>query len=267
MTIKNLQHPHSGNINYSISGLGPAIVWLHGFTENRTIWQHHIAFIGEAYTHIAINLPGTGESDLPGTPLTIEDMALSVKAVLDAEHIASCIMVGHSMGGYAALAFAAQYPAMLNGMCLYHSSAFADNEEKKINRQKSINLIRNDGKDVFVKAMVPNLFAEAFVQTHPGVIATMTAEALKVDAASLIAYYEAMIKRPDRTLVLEQVPCPVQFIIGGQDNAVPYTQSMQQAHLPGISWIHILKDTGHMGMYENPEACAAFIRDFAAFCL
>ncbi len=264
--IKNLQSTVSGNIEYSITGQGPAIIWLHGFTENREIWDHHIGFIGDTYTHISINLPGTGGSDLPGTPLTIDTLALSVKAVLDAEQIGTCIIIGHSMGGYTALSFAAQFPGVLNGFCLYHSSAFADSEEKKTNRQKAINLIRNEGKDVFVKAMVPNLFAEAFVAANPEVIAAVTQESLKVAAASLIAYYEAMIKRPERTLVLEQATCPIQFIIGGKDTAVPFEQSMQQAHLPNTSWIHILDEAGHMGMYEAKDACAVFVRDFVAFC-
>jgi pimeloyl-ACP methyl ester carboxylesterase len=81
-------------------------------------------------------------------------------------------------------------------------------------------------------------------------------------AASLVSYYEAMILRPDRTNVLKNYSRPVQFIMGKFDNAIPLEQGLQQCHLPGLSYIHILDHSGHMGMWEEPALSNGFLESF-----
>jgi pimeloyl-ACP methyl ester carboxylesterase len=67
------------------------------------------------------------------------DYADCIHALLRHENISSCIMLGHSMGGYITLAFAEKYPLLLTGLGLIHSTAFADSEEKKKNRARALN--------------------------------------------------------------------------------------------------------------------------------
>ncbi|MGH2563842.1 MAG: alpha/beta fold hydrolase, partial [Ginsengibacter sp.] len=81
-------------------------------------------------------------------------------------------------------------------------------------------------------------------------------------AEALIQYYEAMIERPDRTNVLKSFKKPVLFIIGKQDNAVPLKASLEQCHLPAISYIKILQNSGHMAMWEEKRTATTFLFEF-----
>jgi pimeloyl-ACP methyl ester carboxylesterase len=81
-------------------------------------------------------------------------------------------------------------------------------------------------------------------------------------APALVSYYEAMIKRPDRTAILEKTTVPVLFIMGKYDNAVPVEDGLKQCHLPGKSYIHVLQKSGHMGMLEETEKSNRALENF-----
>ena len=157
------------------------------------------------------------------------------------------------MGGYITLAFAEKYPEMLSSIALVHSSAFADNEEKKANRLKSIEFVKKNGAYEFLKAVITDLFTETWATNNQKIVDGQIEKSKSFTDEAIIAYYQAMINRPDRTHVLKSFPKPILFIIGEHDKAVPFEQSMQQCYLPDISYIHILRNSAHMGMLEETE--------------
>ncbi len=227
------------------------LVLLHGFAEDSAIWETQVDYLKETRPLIVVDLPGSGGSTSLSENTSMESLAEAVKTILDNENILECIIVGHSMGGYVTLAVAEKYPDRLKAFGLFHSTAYADTEEKKAARRKGIDFIRRNGTASFIKQSTPNLFSETSRTEHPQWIATLIDRYAGFDPDSLISYYEAMIRRPDRTHVLQQFPRPVLFIIGGQDNTIPLQISLQQSHMPACSYIHILEKAGHMGMMEE----------------
>lgn len=185
--------------------------------------------------------------------MSIEGMAEVIKAILLNENIESCSIAGHSMGGYMTLAFAEKYPGLLSSIALVHSSAFADSEEKKANRLKSIEFVKKNGAYEFLKAVIFDLFTETWANNNQPIVDLQVEKSKKFTDEAIIAYYQAMINRPDRTHVLKSFPHPIHFIIGEHDKAVPFEQSMQQCYLPNLSYIHILRKSAHMGMFEEAE--------------
>jgi len=112
------------------------VVLLHGFAEDGDVWKYQLADLAAGYLVIVPDLPGSGRSDMTDD-MSIEGMALCVKKIIDHELPANAslaedgiTMIGHSMGGYITLAFANKYPGLLAGFGLFHSTAFADTEEK-----------------------------------------------------------------------------------------------------------------------------------------
>jgi pimeloyl-ACP methyl ester carboxylesterase len=182
--------------------------------------------------------------------------------LLQQEDISCCTMLGHSMGGYITLAFAEKYPGLLDGFGLIHSTAFADTEEKKQTRERGIAFIDQHGAHAFLKTSIPNLFGKRFQEEFPEKITSLVEAAAAFTKESLQQYYRAMIRRPNRAPVLESNPLPVLFVMGTEDVAAPMTEVLQQAHLPNKSYIHILPGTGHMGMWEAPEALNQWILAF-----
>lgn len=194
----------------------------------------------------------------------MEGLAGSVKLILDDELADGdrAVMIGHSMGGYVTLAFAALYPELLLGIGLFHSTAYADNEEKKATRQKGIEFMLQHGAARFIQQTTPNMFAPAFREQNPGVVAEIIERYSNFPTESLVQYYKSMMARPDRTDILKKSTWPVLFIAGEHDTAIPKEHVMQQSYLPGLSYVHLLADAGHMGMQEEPQLANEYLLGF-----
>lgn len=253
-------------LSYAVYGGGDAIVLLHGFPLDGSIWDKVVPAPAESYTVIVPDIPGSGESTFAGEELSMEEMADSVKLVLDNEQINTAIIAGHSMGGYAALAFAELYPEHMKGLALVHSSAKPDTEEKKEQRRKSIELFRKGGKDAFIRQMIPALFSPASKNRCSEEIKTLTDRALLTDNKSLSAFYNAMINRPDRTAILKNSEAPVLWVIGADDTIASPENLIQQTSLASVNFVYTCNDCGHMSMIESPTELTGYLNSFAAYC-
>ena len=124
------------NITYNDSGKGNAVFLLHGFLENATMWNDLITHLEKRYRVIAVNLLGHGTSECYGYVHTMEDQADMLFALVTELRLRKISLIGHSMGGYVALAFAELYPDNIRSMILLNSSAQPDTAERKINRDR-----------------------------------------------------------------------------------------------------------------------------------
>lgn len=249
-------------IFYRTEGIGKPIVLLHGFGEDGTIWDRQIKALSEKYNLIVPDIPGSGQSEMLDGKCAMEDYAEVVKAIADKENVSQFSLIGHSMGGYITLAFAEKYPALLNSFGLFHSSAFADDENKKAIRRKGIDFIQKNGSEAFLKTVDPNLFSEQTKKETPELVDQLLMIGKHISPTALIQYYEAMILRPERISVLKAFSKPILFMIGKYDNVVPLDASLQQCHLPLKAIIHILQHSGHIGMWEEDKSSSIYLMDF-----
>ncbi|MBI3139509.1 MAG: alpha/beta hydrolase [Sphingobacteriales bacterium] len=249
------------SIHYRLTGSGNPVMLVHGFGEEADVWNEIVDSLKEKYLLIIPELPGSGHSEQVGD-MSVEGMATVLHTILREENLSRCVLIGHSMGGYIALAFAEKYRDHLSGFGLFHSTAYADSEEKKAIRRKGIEFIREHGAFVFLKASTPNLFSPRTREENAGLVEKQIAGLTRFTTEALVAYYMAMINRPDRRDLLGQLAVPVLFIIGKHDNAVPPADSFRQSQLPEISYIHQLDKSGHMGMLEEPERCTEILEEF-----
>ena len=264
------------NIAYRIEGKGKPVVLLHGFGEDSHIWDNQVAYLKDHCLLIVPDLPGSGKSSLLSLESTvlsfelikettqnpklktqnfvsIQDYADCIYALLQHERIKTCTMLGHSMGGYITLAFAKKYPEQLTAFGLVHSTAFADNEEKKKNRERAITLIEEYGPWSFLKTTIPNLFGSAFKERHPEKVEELVLSSQQFSKEALQQYYRAMMNRPDASEVLKSNRLPVLFVIGTEDIAAPMADVLEQSRLPLNPYIHVLQNIGHMGMWEATD--------------
>ena len=255
------------NIAYRVEGKGSTIVLLHGFCEDSRIWDAlKDDLVEEHYRVVLIDLPGFGKSD-PLSEKSISAMAKAVRAVIEELELDNFILIGHSMGGYVSLAYAEEYAEELIGLGMFHSHPFADSKDKKEGRTKSVQFIQRQGHILYVKQLIPKLFSPSFSRSNAFLIDKLVYHASKYQVEGITGGLEAMRDRPDRSQVLTKMPCPVLFIIGKEDGAIPHQVSMDQTHLPDTASIHILDKVGHMGMFEAMKTSQKIVRDFVAFCL
>lgn len=254
----------SSTIYYRVEGSGKSVVLIHGFGEDSSVFNAQIDFLKNHCQLIVPNLPGTGKSELLQLQetVTIQDYANCIAALVQHEKIEQCIMLGHSMGGYITLAFAKTFPQQLTGFGLIHSTAFADTEEKKQNRLRSIEIIEQYNGHAFLKTTIPNLFGKNFKQQFPEKVEALIESSKQFSKAALTQYTLAMMNRNDSVEVLRNNPLPVLFIIGTEDIAAPLNDVMQQTYLPQCSYIHVLKDVGHMGMLEATNEVNKYLLEF-----
>ncbi|UEG48495.1 alpha/beta hydrolase [Ferruginibacter lapsinanis] len=261
MLTKTLTY-NNAIVSYKTIGAGTTVMLLHGFGEDSEIWKHQISYLQKNFHLIIPDIPGSGSSALI-PDADIDTYAEVMKAILDIEKINQCVMVGHSMGGYITLAFAEKYSEYLKSFALFHSSAFADSEEKKQTREKAIAFIMANNAYNFLKTSIPGLFR---FQEGPNALTPCINELIEkgknFTAAALIQYYRAMIGRPDRTDILRKTSLPVLFVIGEFDNAIPLESSLKQCYIPNKSHIHILHNSGHMGMLEETEKTNSILFKF-----
>jgi len=251
-------------IHYKKTGQGnKTIVFLHGFPEDGSIFDAQLNCLQTQFQIIVPDLPGTKNSAFNDHLKTIEDFAKAIVALLQYENIKNPIILGHSMGGYIALAIEDLFPEYSAAVGLIHSTAFADSEDKKENRRKSIQLMENYGSTAFVKKALPGNFTEAFVQNNKATIASLVETASQFPTKGLQRFYEIMIERPDRTTILNTTTKPILFFIGTEDNAAPLVDLLQQVKLPQTAFIHILPNVAHMGMLEATEQINQGILKFA----
>ncbi len=253
---------HESSIYYRLVGEGEPVILLHGFGEDGSIWDALSEQLKKKYRLIIPDLPGSGQSVSNTDGITMEKMAEKVKEVLDKEGIQQCKMIGHSMGGYITLAFAEKYAHYLHSFGLFHSTAYADSEEKKEARKKNIEFIGKHGSAKFLRQTVPNLFSEETRSNNPELVEQIINKYSNLSPTSLVNYTAAMMNRPDRVSVLENFKKPVLFIMGEHDTAVPLEQGLKQCRVPEISYIYICVHSGHMGMLEEPEFSLKAIQDF-----
>jgi pimeloyl-ACP methyl ester carboxylesterase len=253
------------SIFYRVKGQGPVVMLLHGFGEDGNIWKNQLDAL-PGFQLLIPDLPGSGRSGMVDD-MSMEGLALVMKELLHQHFTAEkseekIILIGHSMGGYITLAFAEKYPGLLKGFGLFHSSAFADQEQKIETRRKAIGFMRQNGAFEFLKTATPNLYAPATKEQRPQLVEDHLASSKNFTAEALIAYYEAMIERPDRTGVLKRSEVPVLFILGRHDTAVPVEDGLKQCHLPLLSHVHLLEESGHMGMVEEAEKSNGALESF-----
>ena len=244
-------------------GLGRAIVFLHGFLESNDTWKDYSKPLQKEYRTIALELPGHGSCPEKAEGKSIEQMADYVHETIKGLRVEKCLLVGHSMGGYVAMAIAEKYPETVQGLCLFNSSAMADTEEKKENRNKTIDFIKKNGMDKFSESFVKPLFEESQHKPQADAIAKHEKIAAATDKKQAVAALEAMRDRPDRTKVLKEAEFPVLFIVGKADQAVPLEKVLEQVALPANSQVLFIGKSAHMSMYEAQEDTLLVIEQFA----
>jgi pimeloyl-ACP methyl ester carboxylesterase len=251
------------NIHYTISGKGNAIVLLHGFLENTTMWNAISKVLSKKYKIICIDLLGHGKSGNHGYIHTMNDQAEMIKAVLNNLKLRKYIFIGHSMGGYIALAFAKLFPSTLKGLCLMNSTALSDSAEKKLNRDRAIIAVKQNHK-TFVRIAIPMLFSEENRAIFPSEIKQITNEALQISKQGIIASLEGMKIREDFTSIYKTSEFPIQMIIGKQDPALEYSKLISQTKNTKVQVIEF--PDGHMSHIENKTELTQALSSFIKTC-
>jgi pimeloyl-ACP methyl ester carboxylesterase len=253
-------------INYSLKGNSKrTVVLLHGFLENIKVWEDYNKVLAKHNTVFAIDLLGHGKTACLGYVHTMEEMAACVKQVLSDNNKRKAVLIGHSLGGYVALAFGDKYPDALNGLCLFNSTAKPDSEERIKFRNRAIDVVKNN-HELFIKTAIPNLFVDTKTPAIRGAMRRVLNMALNTPKQGVLAALEGMKKRPDREVILRFAPYPVLCIAGKKDSVVRWRDLKAQSLLCENGSFYLSEKGGHMCLYEDKYPCLRVLEKFVIKC-
>lgn len=246
-------------ISYIDTGKGTAVVLLHGFLENKTMWDVYVTELSKRNRIITIDLLGHGETESLGYIQTMEENADVVHDVLSKLRIRKAILVGHSMGGYVALAFAELYPEKMKGLVLLNSTSKEDSSERKKNRDRAIKAVKKD-YETFIRLSIANLFSEDNREILAKEIEQVKIQALKTPLQGIVASLEGMKIRKDREFLLHTTTYPKLLILGEKDPVLNYEENLEQIKDTDVELVTFTD--GHMSSIENQTELLAVLADF-----
>ena len=249
----------NANIFYTDEGKGTAIVLIHGFLENTTMWHKITPELSKRNRIITIDLLGHGKSDCLGYMHSMEVFAETINAVLKHLRIRKCILIGHSLGGYVALAFAEKNPQKVKGLCLMNSTSNDDDDERKTLRLRANKMIQNNFTNM-VRMSFANLFGEKSKTLHKDEMETSLKEALQTPIQGYIAAQEGMRIRPNRNNILTENSFKKLIIIGEKDPVLNFEMSLAEAKKTTSEFV--VFPNGHMSHIENKEELIETLKGF-----
>ncbi|KOS06957.1 alpha/beta hydrolase [Flavobacterium akiainvivens] len=250
------------NIEIHFASYGTAtktIVLLHGFLENQTMWDYFVQEYSKTYRVITIDLLGHGQTPCLGYVHTMEDQADAVHAVLQYLKVDKATIMGHSMGGYIALAFAELYPELVTGIVLQNSSSLPDSDERKTNRNRAIAAVKQNAT-AFVRMSIANLFSEENRDFFSQEIEDLRDQALQTPLQGIVAALEGMKVRKSRESLLHTANVPILLVLGKKDQSLPYDEHAPQAK--GTPVKLVTYPHGHMAHIESRNELLAETLDF-----
>jgi pimeloyl-ACP methyl ester carboxylesterase len=256
--VKVLNYKNTA-VHYFDIGKGAAVVLLHGFLENQSMWNDFIPELSKRNRVVTIDLLGHGATECLGYVHTMEDQADMVQAILAELKIRKAVFVGHSMGGYIALAFAELFPEYMKGLVLMNSTSRADSEERKTNRDRAIKAVKKDHTS-FIRLSIANLFSEENRTLLVDEVEKVKLEALKTPAQGIIAALEGMKMRKDREVLLHVTTFPKMLILGKKDGVLNYEENTNQIENTDVQLLSF--PDGHMSQIENKAETLKAIIDF-----
>jgi 3-oxoadipate enol-lactonase len=240
--------------------LGRPLVFLHGFPFSRSAWQKQIDAFRSSYRVIAPDLCGFGVSPTRFGSTTMAQYAGDLHLLLQNLETGPVVLVGHSMGGYVALAFAHQFPEMLSGLVLVSTKAGQDTPQVAAGRRATAEKVKTEGVDVVVDAMAPKMLGPG--NQDESLMGQVRGLMSKSHAVGVSGALLGMAERPDSTALLAQISVPTLVITGTHDAIIPREESEKMAHVIAGAQLRAVFPAGHLVAFEQPEEFNRILREW-----
>jgi 3-oxoadipate enol-lactonase len=238
---------------YDDVGSGPAVVLLHGYPFDRSMWQDQVAALREHHRVIAPDLRGLGETAPQPGPTTMEELARDVAALMEISSVSRATLCGLSMGGYVALAFCRIFPLRVRGLVLADTRAKADTEEVKKNREQQAEKALKQGMSVIVDALLPKLLAPETFEGRPKIVRRLREMMMNTKPEGAASALRGMALRNDQTTLLSRIISPTLITVGRQDKITPLADAEEMHRDIGGSRLEVIEGAGHVSNIEQPD--------------
>lgn len=258
-----MQHVPVNGISMAVDveGDGPAVLFIHGFPFDRTMWRHLVAGLN-GWTRIAPDLRGMGLSDASRSGYSIRRYADDLVELMKVLGVERAVVCGLSMGGYVAFELWRRYRDRISGLILANTRSAADTPEARTGRDQMIELVEREGPAALPPKLVPKLFGPSSLEAMPRVVEHVRTMILETPQAGIVGALTAMRDREDATPLLETIDVPTLVIAGGDDQIIPAEESREWAARIRNARLLEIPEAGHLTPLEQPIAVLREIREF-----
>lgn len=237
--------------HYVDAGNGLPLLFVHGFPLSSAAWKHQIGALQSAHRVIAPDLRGFGDSEATAGAVSMDQYATDLHELLRHLSIASAVVIGHSMGGYIALAFARKFPKAVQGLVLVGTKAGADTPEAAAARRETAEKVMATGTQTVIDAMSPKFFSLA--HNNAGETDEVRAIMSAAKPAGVAGALLGMAARPDSTPFLKQIDMPTLVVAGVDDQVISAAESKKMADALPNAKLELIPGAGHLVAMEKPE--------------
>jgi 3-oxoadipate enol-lactonase len=256
-----------GNAHFNVyeCGSGPAVVFLHGFPLNHSMWMRQLEELAATNRLIAPDLRGFGRSTVTPGIVTMAQMADDVAGLLDSLSIRQSVCVcGLSMGGYVAFELWRRHRQRVRSLILCDTRSVPDTAEAAAGRRQTADRVIAAGAKVVADAMLPKLLGPRTQAEQPLVVEAMREMILATDAQGIAAALRGMAERADSTDLLPTINVRTLVLVGEDDAISPPDEMRKLAAAIPQSQFTVIPGVGHMSPLEYPAAANAAIATFLA---
>jgi 3-oxoadipate enol-lactonase len=250
------------DIAYDDTGAGSAVVLIHGYPFNRSMWAEQVSALADSYRVVTLDLRGHGESESSTGASTMKLMAQDVATLMDELQIDRAVIGGLSMGGYVTLAFYQLFPGRVEKLLLADTRAQADTEEGKATRADQVQQIQAEGMTGIVNAMLPKLLSPETVSKQPEIVKRVRDMMMHTSPEGAIGALRGMAEREDQTERLTQINVPTLIVVGKEDPITPVADSQKMHEGIADSQLVVIENASHVSNIEQPEQFNRALKDF-----
>lgn len=245
-----------------VKGQGPAVLFIHGYPLDRTIWRFQLAGL-EGFRRIAPDLRGMGESDAPDLGYSLATYADDLVALLDTLGIEQAVVCGLSMGGYVVFELLRRYRSRIRGLILMDTRADADSAEARKAREVAAVTARESGAPAIAQEMTARLWAQASAQRIPDLVADISDRMGRTPVAGIVGALMTMRDRPDSLPLLRSLKgLPTLVLVGDEDHITPIDRAAVMAEAVEGAILREVPGAGHLPPLEQPEFTNRSIAEF-----
>ena len=243
-----------------VTGTGPALLLLHAFPLGLSMWEPQAAALADSHQVIRFDCRGFGGSPPGDGLLTMERIADDAAGVLDRLGLASAIVGGVSMGGYAALAMVRRHPERIRALVLADTRAGADSPEARANRAAQAEKVRREGAAAIADAVLPKLLGATSHRERPELVARVRRTIEANPPRGIADALAGLAARADSTPTLREIRVPTLVVVGEEDTITPLADA--EALQRGIagSRLMMIPRAGHLSSLENPDEFNRLLR-------
>jgi len=237
-----------------IEGTGRPLLLLHSYWGSHILFDHLDSVLSVGMKVIRIDLPGHGNSGIPPLEYTFEKFADVLNELLNRLDVGEKVsIIGHSMGGYVAMAYAVKYPERINSLVLMNSPIKAADIKSAKLREREGRLLQKGKKDLLLQVTIPSNFATENLDSMRNALELLNRISDTVTIEGALRSIYAINHRGNSLADLKNARYPILIVIGKYDNVYKADAQLDDAYQIPNAEVLMLHHSGHLGFLEEED--------------